>query len=76
MKKRTFVLLIVVGVSLFAYFVPVVPNGGPWPINCVYCPLLAFPYYTSLSYTYLGSGAVYWHDSYYFRLWGTTFYYP
>jgi hypothetical protein len=77
MKKRTVVLLIVVGIGLFAYFVPVVPDGGPFPMNCQFCPLFVIGshYYSSLTYAYLGNGAVYFYNSYYFRL-GTTFYYP
>jgi hypothetical protein len=75
-KKRTVAILVVVGVVLFAYFVPVVRGGGSIPSNCVFCPAMLFPYYSSLTYAYLGSGAVYSHGSYYFELWGTNFYYP
>jgi len=76
MRRRTLVILFIVGAVLFAYFVPVVPNGGSIPSNCVFCPAMLFPYYSSLTYAYLGSGAVYSHSSYYFKLWGTSFYYP
>ena len=76
MKKRAIIILIVVGVAMFAYFAPVVANGGSIPSNCVFCPAMLFPYYSSFTYSYLGSGAVYSHGSYYFKLWGTSFYYP
>ena len=79
MKKRTIAILVVVGVVLFAYFAPVVHNGSRWPMNCVNCPELSpgtfmSPYYSSLTYSYLGRGAIYYQGTYYFRLWGTTFY--
>lgn len=78
MRRRTFVLLIIVGVILFVFFVPVVPNGGRIWINCrpgSLCPALGFiHYYSSLSYTYLGSGAVSNGGYYFLRLWETSYY--
>jgi hypothetical protein len=76
MKRRTVVYLVILGAILFAYFAPVVPSGGSIPSNCVFCPAVLLPYYSSLTYSYLGSGAVYSHHSYYFKLWGSDFYYP
>jgi hypothetical protein len=47
--------LLIIGVVLFAYFVPVF--GIPPPSNCVFCP--AEPQYGSLTYVLLGHGGQY-----------------
>jgi len=47
--------LLVLGVILFAYFVPII--GIPPPSNCVFCPVE--PQYGSLTYVLLGHGGYY-----------------
>ena len=58
--------LLILGVILFAYFVPVV--SIPLPSNCVntLCPLE--PQYGSLTYVYLGHGATWVAGIYSIRL--------
>ena len=59
--------LLVLGVILFAYFVPVV--SIPHPSNCVFelaCPLE--PQYGSLTYVYFGHGATWVGGIYSIRL--------
>jgi hypothetical protein len=55
--------LLVLGVILFAYFVPIV--SIPLPSNCVFCPR---PQYGSLTYVFLGHGATWVAGIYSIRL--------
>jgi hypothetical protein len=53
---------------MLAFFVPVIPNGGPYP-SCASCPdIMGFPYYSSVTYTYFGSGTVYIASGYHLIL--------
>jgi hypothetical protein len=71
MRRRHMALSLVVVVAIaFAFFVPVIPSGGHLPSDCVHCPLGLVPYSSSLTYTFLGAGAVHNHFGYYFGFWG------
>ena len=56
--------LLILGVVLFLYFVPIV--SIPPPSNCVFCPIE--PQYGSLTYIYLGHGATWVAGIYSIRL--------
>ena len=63
-------MVLMAGIALFAFFVPVVPSGGHIPSNCVFCPEFPLPFRSSLTYTFLGIGTGYNRFGYYLWVWG------